>query len=132
MQIPIYYLPLWGTAFQSIPDSAFVNGPAHVGFSTSAFVASTSGWLKDYRTYAGGRNRSGAEMVDYVSTNYSVSPRLLLALLEYQSGALTSLNLHQTATCLGSAAPFTKVPTCSSSLPRTPSTMDITVGVPAT
>ena len=43
MKIPIYYLPLWGTAYQSIPDHAFVNGPAQVGFSTSAFVASTSG-----------------------------------------------------------------------------------------
>jgi len=89
MQIPIYYLPLWGTPFQSIPDSAFVNGPAQVGFSVSAFVASTNGWLKDYRTYAGGRNRTGAEIVEYVATNYSVSPRLLLALLEYQGGALT-------------------------------------------
>lgn len=89
MQIPIYYLPLWGTDFQSIPDSAFVNGPAHVGFSTSAYVASTSGWLKNYRAYAGGRNRTGAEMVDYVAANYSISPRLLLALLEYQAGALT-------------------------------------------
>lgn len=89
MQIPIYYLPLWGTDFQSIPDSAFVNGPAHVGFSTTAFVASSSGWLKNYRTYAGGKNRTGAEIVDYVATNYSVSSRLLLALLEYQSGALT-------------------------------------------
>jgi murein DD-endopeptidase MepM/ murein hydrolase activator NlpD len=89
MQIPIYYLPLWGTPYQSVPDSAFVNGPAHIGFSTSAFVAASSGWLKDYRTYAGGRNRTGAEVVDYVATNYSISPRLLLAVLEYQSGALT-------------------------------------------
>lgn len=89
MQIPIYYLPLWGTDFQSIPDSAFVNGPAHVGFSTSAYVASTTGWLKNYRAYAGGRNRTGAEMVDYIAANYSISPRLLLALLEYQAGALT-------------------------------------------
>jgi LasA protease len=89
MKIPIYYLPLWGTAYQSIPDHAFVNGPAQVGFSTSAFVASTSGWLKNYRTYAGDKNRTGAEVVDYVATNYSVSPQLLLALLEYQTGALT-------------------------------------------
>jgi phage tail protein X len=43
MKIPIYYLPLWGTAYQSIPDYAFVNGPAQIGFSTSAFVASTTG-----------------------------------------------------------------------------------------
>ncbi|HSL28059.1 MAG TPA: LysM peptidoglycan-binding domain-containing protein [Anaerolineales bacterium] len=89
MRIPIYYLPLWGTAYQSIPDHAFVNGPAQVGFSTSAFVASTSGWLKDYRVYAGEKMRTGAEAVDYIATNYSVSPQLLLAILEYQSGALT-------------------------------------------
>jgi len=89
MKIPIYYLPLWGTAFQSIPDHAFVNGPAQVGFNTSAFVESTRGWLKEYQTYAGGRRRTGAEMVDYVAVNYSVSPRLLLALLEYQTGALS-------------------------------------------
>lgn len=89
MQIPIYYLPLWGTAFQSIPDSAFVNGPTQIGFNTSAFVSPTDGWLKTYRAYAGGKMRSGAEIVDYVATNYSLSPRLLLALLEYQAGALT-------------------------------------------
>jgi murein DD-endopeptidase MepM/ murein hydrolase activator NlpD len=89
MKIPIYYLPLWGTAYQSIPDHAFVNGPAQIGFSTSAFVSTISGWLKNYRVYAGEKMRTGAEAVDYVATNYSVSPQLLLAILEYQSGALT-------------------------------------------
>ncbi len=89
MKIPIYYLALWGPAFQSIPDNAFVNGPSQIGFSTPAFVASAKGWLKDYSVYAGGDMRSGGEMVDYVAQNYSVSPRLLLALLEYQTGALT-------------------------------------------
>jgi LasA protease len=89
MKIPIYYLPLWGTAYQSIPDHAFVNGPAQIGFSTSAFVSTTSGWLKNYRVYAGEKTRTGAEAVDYIAQNYSVSPQLLLALLEYQSGALT-------------------------------------------
>lgn len=89
MKIPIYYLPLWGTPYQSIPDHAFINGPAHIGFNTSAFVQSTNGWLKQYRVYAGGKSRTGAEMVDYVAVNYSVSPRLLLAVLEYQAGALS-------------------------------------------
>ena len=89
MKIPIYYLALWGTAYQSLPDHAFVNGPSQIGFSTSAYVASTNGWLKNYRIYAGEKMRTGAEAVDYVAANYSLSPRLLLALLEYQSGALT-------------------------------------------
>lgn len=90
MKIPIYFLALWSSPFQIIPDHAFVFGPSTIGFNTSAFVASQTGWLKDYRVYAGGKWRSGAEMVDYVSINYSVNPRLLLSLLEYQGGALTA------------------------------------------
>jgi LasA protease len=89
MKIPIYYLPFWGTTFQILPDSQFVNGPAAIGFDTGAFVASHPGWLKDFRAYAGGANHSGAEIVDMVATNYSISPRVLLAILEYQTGALS-------------------------------------------
>jgi LysM repeat protein len=110
MKIPIYYLPLWGTAYQSIPDQAFVNGPTQVGFSTSAFVASTNGWLKNYRTYAGGKMRSGAEVVDYVATNYSVSPRFLLAVLEYQSGALTQPEIPDKKYMLGFPRTFYTTP----------------------
>jgi hypothetical protein len=89
MKIPIYYQPFWGSQYQIIPDSLFINGPAQVGFDTSAFVASQPGWLKDYTEYAFDGNRSAAEIVDYVALNFSISPRLLLALLEYQDGALT-------------------------------------------
>ena len=89
MKIPVYFKALWANPFKIIPDAAFVNGPAQVGFNTSAFVASRPGWLKNYVTYAGGEYRTGAEVVDYVATNYSISPRLLLAVLEYSAGALT-------------------------------------------
>jgi LasA protease len=89
MQIPIYYRAYWGTSFRMIPDSHFVNGPGVVSFDSQAFVDSQLGWLRNYREYAQGQQRSGAGLVDLVATNFSVSPRLLLALLEYQSGALT-------------------------------------------
>jgi len=89
MKIPIYYLPLWGSPYQIIPDSLFVNGPAQVGFDTEKFVAAHPGWLKSYSTYVADANRSGAGIVDYVAHYYSVSPRLLLALLEYHSQALS-------------------------------------------
>jgi LysM repeat protein len=89
MKIPIYYLSLWASPFKIIPDTAFVNGPTDIGFNTAAFVEEQPGWLKSYRVYASGEWRSGAEMVDFVAMNYSVSPRLLLAILEYQGGALT-------------------------------------------
>lgn len=89
MKIPIYYSPFWGSPFKILPDSLFVNGPAQVGFDTAAFVSSQPGWLKDYVEYAAGANRRGAEIVDYVALRFSISPRLLLALLEYQSAALS-------------------------------------------
>jgi murein DD-endopeptidase MepM/ murein hydrolase activator NlpD len=89
MKIPVYFLALWASAFQIIPDHAFVDSPTAIGFNTPAFVESQPGWLKSYRVYAGDEWRSGAEMVDYVAINYSINPRLLLAILEYQGGALT-------------------------------------------
>ena len=89
MKIPIYYLPLWGSPYQIIPDSLFTNSPAQVGFDTAQFVASQPGWLKDVVEYAADANRSAAEVIDYVALKFSVSPRLLLALLEYQAGALS-------------------------------------------
>lgn len=89
MKIPIYYLPLWGSSYQILPDSLLVNGPAQIGFDTNQFVGERSGWLKDYTGFVSGATRSGAQIVDLVALNFSVSPRLLLALLEYQSGALS-------------------------------------------
>lgn len=89
MKIPIYYLPLWGSPYKIIPDSLFVDGPAQVGFNTKDFVDSQPGWLKNYTEYAADANRTGAGIVDYIALTYSVSPRLLLALLEYQTGALS-------------------------------------------
>jgi murein DD-endopeptidase MepM/ murein hydrolase activator NlpD len=89
MEIPIYYLPFWGTIYQILPDSQFVNGPAAASFDTKAFVAKRPGWLKDFRMWAGDANRTGAEIVDLVGLNYSLNPQVLLALLEYQTGALS-------------------------------------------
>ncbi|MBL6966251.1 MAG: LysM peptidoglycan-binding domain-containing protein [Anaerolineales bacterium] len=95
MQMPIYYRALWGSPFQILPDSLFINGPAQIDFDTSAFVDEHPGWLREYRDYAAGANRTGAEIIDYVALNFSVSPRVLLALLEYQTGALTNASLPQ-------------------------------------
>ncbi|GAB4419811.1 MAG: hypothetical protein Kow002_07750 [Anaerolineales bacterium] len=89
MQIPIYYLPLWGEQFQSFPDSAFVYGPATRGFNSAAFLETQSGWFKDHTDWASGANRTGPELLEYVAVNFSINPRLLLAILEYQAGGLT-------------------------------------------
>lgn len=95
MKIPIYYLPLWGSPYEILPDSLFINGPAQIGFDTAAFIADHEGWLKNYQTYASGANRSAAEVIDLIALNYSVSPRLLLALVEYQAGGLSQPELPE-------------------------------------
>lgn len=89
MQIPIYYLPMWGPQYQILPDSLYGNGPAQSGFDIMEYVAQYPGWLNGYKSFVSGSNRSGAEIVELVAQNYSLSPRLLLSLLEYQSGALS-------------------------------------------
>jgi LasA protease len=101
MKIPIYYQPLWGSPYQIIPDNQFINGPSAKDFNTSEFVSQHPGWLNGYMEYAADENRSGASVVDYVATNFSVSPRLLLALLEYQTGALSDPNKPNTDYILG-------------------------------
>jgi hypothetical protein len=90
MKIPIYYLPLWGTPYQIIPDSLFVNGPAQVDFDMQTFVNAQPGWFKNYTEQLGDGPHSGVEIVTLVSNNFSVSPRLLLALLDYFGGALSN------------------------------------------
>ena len=90
MQIPIYYRPLWGTPFQILPDSLFVNGPAQRDFDAVAFVESQPGWLKDFKVAQAKGQLKGGEIINHIATNYSLSPRLLLAMLEYQLGALSS------------------------------------------
>jgi murein DD-endopeptidase MepM/ murein hydrolase activator NlpD len=101
MKIPIYFRALWGSPYQIIPDHAFVNSPTAIGFNTAAFLASQPGWLRNYREYAGDAWRTGAGIVDYVATNFSINPRLLLALLEYQSGALSDPNMPESSYVLG-------------------------------
>ena len=90
MKIPIYNRPLWGTPYQILPDSLFVNGPAVVDFNTAAFINNHPGWLKDYTGQLGDGPHSGAEIIDLVAQNFSVSPRVLLATLEYFSQALSN------------------------------------------
>lgn len=106
MKIPIYYRALWGSTFQIVPDHAFVNSPMGVGFSTAAFLAEQPGWLSNYRAYVGGEWKTGAALVDYTAINYSLNPKLILAILEYQGGALTQPEPPVKKNILGFSRPF--------------------------
>ncbi|MEI7987407.1 MAG: LysM peptidoglycan-binding domain-containing protein [Chloroflexota bacterium] len=95
MKIPVYYLPFWGTQFKIVPDSLFVNGPDQKDFDIQAFLDKYPGWIKDYTSYAEDANHTGAEIINLIAQDYLVSPRLLLAMMEYQSGSLTQADLPE-------------------------------------
>lgn len=69
-----------------LPDSEVVYSPSAVGFDIEAFVQSAGGYLAAYREYLTDRTYTGAGVIERVATENSVNPRLLLALVEYQSG----------------------------------------------
>ncbi|MBN2046209.1 MAG: LysM peptidoglycan-binding domain-containing protein [Anaerolineaceae bacterium] len=80
-----------------IPDSELVYGPAAAGFSVQAFAEQWDGYLLKYEEEVNGSVLGGPEIVEKVSREYSVNPRLLLALLEYQSGWVSEKNLPQSS-----------------------------------
>ena len=69
-----------------IPDSEVVNSPSSVGFDVADFVQQAGGYLANYQesVYSFGM-MSGADIIEKVAREFSIHPRLLLALLEYQS-----------------------------------------------
>ncbi|MEX0787787.1 MAG: LysM domain-containing protein [Anaerolineales bacterium] len=90
MQIPGYYQTLTGSPFHILPDSEVVNGPAAVGFDIRDAIEQRAGFLTGMSDYAYRRERPSWEVVDAVAEAYSIHPRLLLTLLEYQTQALSS------------------------------------------
>ena len=75
-----------GSAYKLVPNSELVYGPSTIGFQVDKLIDENAGYLSTYSEEVDNQIRSGAEIVERVSWQYSVSPRLLLALLEYQSG----------------------------------------------
>jgi LysM repeat protein len=89
LKIPIYYQPFWGSTFEIIPDSLFINGPEQQNFDPVAFVNKQPGWFKSYDFFVDDKTQKGGQLVAQIAMDYSISPRLLLALIEYQTGALS-------------------------------------------
>ena len=81
-----------GPDFKILPDSELVYSPACALFDVEGFVRSQGGYLLTYHEKVidlNGQTYSGAEIVKMIAQEYSVNPRLLLAVLEYQSGWVT-------------------------------------------
>ena len=81
-----------GPDFKIIPDSELVNSPYALFFDVGAFVDAQPGYLKQHREEVDQRFMSGAQIVQRVASEYSVNPKLLLIVLEYQSGWLSDPN----------------------------------------
>ncbi|MDO9546091.1 MAG: M23 family metallopeptidase [Pelolinea sp.] len=84
--------PVSGPDFYIIPDSELVFSPSTVGFSIPDTISQQHGFLSDYEELIDDDLFSGTEIVDRVSREYSVHPRLLLAILEMRSGWVSSSN----------------------------------------
>ncbi len=81
-----------GVGSKIIPDSELVYGPLAQSFNISAFVSRFDSYLSGYSEVVNGQLMSGSEVIKQVAREYSVNPRLLLAILEYQSGWVTMAN----------------------------------------
>jgi len=74
-------------ALQILPDAEVVYSPTATGFNAQDYVTQQNGYLRTYREYLASKAwQSGAQMLQSVAEDNSINPRLLLALLEYQSG----------------------------------------------
>ena len=81
-----------GPTIQLLPNSEFVNSPAYLDFDIGAFCARSGGYLCLYQENVDGQMLSGPEIVNLVAHHYSVGPRLLLAVVEHESGWVTDPN----------------------------------------
>jgi murein DD-endopeptidase MepM/ murein hydrolase activator NlpD len=92
-----------GPSAKLIPDSELVYSPGTIDFDSAAFIDQTDGYLKTYTEKVDGVTLTGAQIVQRVAEQFSVNPRLLLALLEYRGHWLTNKtpNADQQAYPLG-------------------------------
>ena len=88
-----------GTApdFKIIPDSEMVYGPSNVSFDLESFIQSQGGYLAGYKEEVNNEPLTGAQIVERISQDFSVNPRLLLAIMEYQSGWVRKSDLNKKA-----------------------------------
>lgn len=88
------------SSFKIIPDSELVYGPASAQFDVAAFIQNQNGYLAGYTEAlndptlpdVNGKTLTAAQIIIQVAQDYSVNPRLLLALIEYRSKWVTRTN----------------------------------------
>ncbi len=92
LTIPVPTPQSRGPNFKIIPDSELVYGPYSVLFDVEEFAKKQGGFLASYHEEVDDQSISGAQVVQRIAQDYSVNPRLLLAVLQQQSGWVTNPN----------------------------------------
>lgn len=90
IDVPPPQLGTPGPSFKVIPDSELVYGPASADFDIATFIQSQAGYLAGYTQDVGTETLTGAQVIARISEDYSVNPRLLLALIEHRSHWVTN------------------------------------------
>ncbi len=83
--------PQPGPEFEIIPDAELVYGPGLVDFSISDFASLNLPELDAYSEEVDEHLLTGTQILEKVARDYSVNPRLLLALLRERSGGAINL-----------------------------------------
>lgn len=81
-----------GPGFKLIPDSELVAGPLTSDFDIKAFVEGKGGYIIHHQEEVDGVILSGDEIVAMVARDFSVNPRVLLAVLEHQTRWISDSN----------------------------------------
>ncbi|HEX2905324.1 MAG TPA: LysM peptidoglycan-binding domain-containing protein [Phototrophicaceae bacterium] len=84
------------SSFKIIPDSRLVRGPGSGLFDVTRFINQQSGYIQAAMDMVDDKLLTAAVVVERVAREYSVDPRLLLALLEYRAGWLSQTTLSDT------------------------------------
>lgn len=72
-----------------LPDAEIVYSPTAIDFDVAAYLDEMGGFLSTYEQYLMITGwTSAAEIIQRVALENSINPRLLIALLEYQSGCI--------------------------------------------
>ncbi|MCL4488819.1 MAG: LysM peptidoglycan-binding domain-containing protein [Chloroflexi bacterium] len=79
-----------------LPDSEVVYSPAYLSFDVTAFANQKGGYLVSYREKVEGDLLTGPQIIQLIAERYSVGPRVLLALLEFQGGWVTNKSVTRT------------------------------------
>ena len=72
-----------------LPDSEVVYSPSALDLDIDSFIKNAGGYLANYTEWVNNETHSGAEVIQIAAQQNSFSPRILLALLEYQSHWVT-------------------------------------------